>query len=85
MKQRFSLLAGVIAVGLALAAGCGDDHPYGPDAGGGPGSGTLTAYVIDLVQNHTDDPTPAPYSDFSSLPDPDGSANNTAAYASLFQ
>lgn len=87
MKQRFSLLAGAIAVALAFASACGDDHPYVPadGPGSGGGSGTLTAFVIDLIENHSSDPTPAAYSDFSTLPDPDGSANNTAAYASLFQ
>ena len=45
---------------------------------------TLTSYVIDLVQNHTSDTTPAAYAEFSSLPDPDGDTNNTAAYSSLF-
>ena len=89
MKLRSSLLGGVIAVGLALASSaCGDDSPYVPADGSGSGSdsgaGTLTAFVIDLIQNHTNDPTPAAYTDFSTLPDPDGSANNTAAYASLF-
>jgi hypothetical protein len=87
VKQRFSLLVGVLGVGLALASACGDDHPYVPADGGGSnaGSGTLTAFVIDLIENHTDDPTPADYSTFSTLPDPDGTANNTAAYDSLFQ
>ncbi|HEY3801037.1 MAG TPA: hypothetical protein VGL61_00465 [Kofleriaceae bacterium] len=87
MKQRFSLLAGALAVALAFASACGDDHPYVPadGPGSGGGSGTLTAFVIDLIENHSSDPTPAAYSDFSTLPDPDGSANNTAAYATLFQ
>lgn len=75
-----------IGIGLALSA-CGpSDHLTVGDAGSdGPG-GTLTSYVIDLITNHTDDMSaPRPYSEFSSLPDPDGDTNNTAAYGSLFQ
>jgi hypothetical protein len=74
-----------ILVACALGA-CGDDTPYVPqDAPTGGGSGTYTAFVIDLVMNHSSDPTPVAYSTFSALPDPDGDANNQAAYASLFQ
>jgi hypothetical protein len=44
---------------------------------------TLTSYVIDLVQHHTSaTEQPRPYSEFSSLPDPD--LNNGSAYAPLF-
>jgi hypothetical protein len=72
-----------IGIGLALSA-CGpDDHLTVGDAGSDDGN-TLTSYVIDLINNHTSDPTPRPYSEFSSLPDPDGDTNNTAAYGSLF-
>ncbi|HEY1550499.1 MAG TPA: hypothetical protein VGG28_21875 [Kofleriaceae bacterium] len=83
--KRSSLLA--LAIGVLLAA-CGDDHPYVPgDSGSGsnvqPG-GTLTDFVIDLIENHSNDPTPAAYSTFSTLPDPDGSNNNGSAYSSLF-
>jgi len=88
VKVRSTLLGGIIVLGLAVvASACGDDHPYVPqDAGSGSGSGagTLTTFVIDLIVNHTGDPTPAAYADFATLPDPDGSANNTAAYSSLF-
>ena len=76
-----------IGMGLALSA-CGPgDHLTVGDAGsdGGPPGGTLTSYVIDLVTNHTDNSAPRPYSEFSTLPDPDGDTNNTAAYGSLFQ
>ena len=83
--KRFLFLA--IVVGLAA---CGpDDHlTVSKDAGtgsdGGPAGTTLTSYVIDLVNNHTSDTAPRPYTDFGSLPDPDGDTNNTAAYRSLF-
>ena len=78
-----------IGMGLALAA-CGpDDHLTVGDAGAGsdagPPAGSLTSYVIDLINNHTGDTAPRPYSEFGSLPDPDGDTNNTAAYGSLFQ
>lgn len=83
MQPRFSLLA--ILLSCALAA-CGDDTPYVPqDAPTGGGSGTYTAFVIDLVMNHSNDPAPAAYATFSTLPDPDGDANNQAAFSSLFQ
>jgi hypothetical protein len=79
------LLGAAIVVGLAFAAGaCGDDSPYvQKDAGPDPVV-TFTSYVIDLVNNHTDSSAPVPYTDFKDLPDPDGEANNTAAYGSLF-
>ena len=84
------LLAIAVAFGLAAGA-CGPDNKLhvADDAGVGSGSdagmpNTLTSYVIDLVNNHTSDPAPAPYSAFGSLPDPDGSNNNTGAYSSLF-
>jgi len=87
------LLRFALALALGLAAGaCGNDNKLhlGDDAGVGSGSDggqpttTLTSYVIDLVNNHTSDPAPAPYSAFQTLPDPDGSNNNTGAYSSLF-
>jgi hypothetical protein len=83
--KRSSLLA--LAIGILLAA-CGDDHPYVPgDSGSGSNMppGTLTDFVIDLIQNHSNDPAPADYSTFATLPDPDGSNNNGSAYSSLFQ
>jgi hypothetical protein len=83
VQLRLTLLS--ILVACALGA-CGDDTPYVPqDAPTGGGSGTYTAFVIDLVMNHSSDPAPVAYSAFSALPDPDGDANNQAAYASLFQ
>jgi len=87
------LLGIAIAVAFGLAAGaCGpdnklhvaDDAGVGPGSDGGQPNATLTSYVIDLVNNHTSDPAPAPYTAFGSLPDPDGSNNNTGAYSSLF-
>lgn len=74
---------------VALAA-CGDDAPTkmpdgGMDADGGTEEMTLTSYVKDLVLNQTTSTAmPRPYSEFSSLPDPDGDANNGSAYSSLF-
>lgn len=65
----------VLGLGVASSA-CIDEHPYVP---------TFTDYVINLVNNHSDDPNPASYESFKDLPDPDGDANNTAAYDSLFQ
>jgi hypothetical protein len=87
MKTRSTLL-GALAIVIGLAA-CGDDSPTvqdGSQTPDGPGpAANFTAYVIDLVKNHTDDPTPAAFSDFMSLPDPDGDANNVHAYDTLFQ
>jgi hypothetical protein len=85
----------VIAIALAALAACGDNNPTlasdasgmdgGSGSGSGSGQGTLTAYVIDLVTNHTTaTELPRPYAEFASLPDPDGDSNNTAAYQSLF-
>jgi hypothetical protein len=45
---------------------------------------TLTDFVIDLIDKHTDDPTPVPYSSFKDLADPNADNNNRAAYDSLF-
>jgi hypothetical protein len=75
---------------IALVAACGDDNQKMPaDAGSDamPDAPTpevtLTSYVIDLVQHHTTaTEQPRLYSEFSSLPDPDG--NNGSAYAPLF-
>jgi hypothetical protein len=81
-------IALVCGLGLASAA-CGDDTPFVPkdDAGiDAPNpAATFTTFVLDLVNNHTNDPTPATYDSFKDLPDPDGDANNTTAYQSLFQ
>ena len=93
MRLRSAFIALVIGAGLAAGA-CGDDNPSiasdatgGSDSGGSDGSGsgaTLTSFVIDLVQNHSTDPTPAAFASFSALPDPDGDNNNTHAYDPLF-
>jgi hypothetical protein len=90
--RRLALL-----VVLAAACGDGG-HKQQPDAGATPDApigmidampdaamppATLTSYVIDLVQHHTTaTDTAKPYSEFSSLNDPDGS--NGSAYAPLF-
>jgi hypothetical protein len=87
VKRALALL--VVAM---LAAACGDDNPslggmdgMGSGSGSGSGSATLTSYVIDLVTNHTTATELAkPYTDFSTLPDPDGDSNNGSAYAPLF-
>ena len=71
-----------VAIGLAAAA-CGDDSPHLADAG--PDDQTFTAFVIDLVNNHTGDEAPVAYETFSDLPDPDGDNNNVAAFEALFQ
>jgi len=72
-----------LAIACGLAA-CGpQDHLTAGDASGSDAA-TLTAYVLQLVQS-PEMGTPRPYSEFGSLPDPDGDANNTAAYRSLFQ
>jgi len=82
-----------LALLAALVAACGDGgHKQQPDAGVTPDApmadapmppAILTSYVIDLVQHHTTaSDTPRPYSEFSSLDDPDGS--NGSAYAPLF-
>jgi hypothetical protein len=90
----------VLAALLAAAAcggnnnGPGQDAPPPPPPGSdaNPGSdappppaATLTLYVIDLVTNHTTaTELPRPFSEFASLPDPDGANNNLTAYQSLF-
>jgi len=66
----------------------GSDANPGSDAGNPPPpppAQTLTAYVIDLVTNHTTaTDLPRPYAEFSTLADPDSAMNNLAAYQSLF-
>lgn len=37
---------------------------------------TFTTYVIDLVKNHTDNGPSRAFTEFSTLPDPDGTSNN---------
>ena len=65
-----------LVLGFAFIAGCIDEHPYVP---------TFTEYVIDMVNNRTEDQNPAAFERFKDLPDPDGDANNTAAYEPLFR
>jgi|HubBroStandDraft_4_1064222.scaffolds.fasta_scaffold739831_2 hypothetical protein len=82
----------LIAAAFVLAAGaCGpnpklhlaDGPTVGSDAPTPPA--TFTTFVINLVLNESHTPTPAAYTTFSTLPDPDGADNNTSAYSSLFQ
>jgi hypothetical protein len=82
--RYFLAIAG--ALGLGLAA-CGPDPELtlANDAGSGSGAATLTTFVIDLVEHHTTDTMPTAYAEFSALPDPDRTTNNTSAYSSLFQ
>jgi hypothetical protein len=82
----------VFVLAVAFAAACGDNgNNVGPDSGSGSNgsdggmTGTLTSYVLDLVQNHTTaTDLSRPYSEFQALPDPDGDMNNGSAYGSLF-
>ena len=67
----------------------GSDANPGSGSDGGPPppppAQTMTAYVIDLVTNHTTaTDLPRPYAEFSTLADPDSAMNNLAAYQSLF-
>ena len=72
-----------LAIACGLAA-CGpQDHLTAGDANGSDAT-TLTAYVLQLVHS-PDTGMPRPWSEFGSLPDPDGDANNVTAYRSLFQ
>ena len=90
----------VLALGLAAFAGaCGDNNST-PDAPITPihdssvvdtmtdapvVAATLTSYVKDLVLNHTNNTDlPRAFTEFSTLPDPDQTSNNLAAYSSLF-
>ena len=92
MKQLSSLRRVVMSLalvgGLGVAAGaCGDDNPTlqdGSMADAPDPPKTLTKFVIDLINNHSDDATPAAFADFQDLADPDGDNNNTSAYAELF-
>jgi hypothetical protein len=84
MRARSHFLGFAVVLGLGA---CGDDTPYVPKDGGPDAAEpakTLTTFVIDLVQNHSSDQTPAAYSDFKDLPDPDGDNNTTTAYDPLF-
>ncbi|MDQ3367780.1 MAG: hypothetical protein M3680_20340 [Myxococcota bacterium] len=78
--------------GLLALAACGDNIKAGggtPDAtpdGPGPGDGTFTSFVIDLIQNQTADNTePVPFATFATLPDPALDDPTPSAYAPLFQ
>ncbi len=76
-KSNWRCVVASLPIAAAIgASACVDEHPYVP---------TFTDYVIDLVNNHNSDQDPAAYERFKDLPDPDGDANNTAAYDSLFE
>lgn len=88
------MLCGLL-LGAALAA-CGDNGTTVPDApvvvvidaavDAPVVAATLTTFVIDQIKNNTSDMAlPVAFATFATLPDPDGDANNNAAYASLFQ
>jgi ABC-type phosphate/phosphonate transport system substrate-binding protein len=91
---RRALAAVVVAACAIGAAACGDGNSDKPDAAPNPIDApvdapvtpvNLTSYVTDLVKNQTMDTTaPKAFGEFSTLPDPDGDANNTSAYDSLF-
>lgn len=78
----------ILIAGLLLAVnGCegtstdSDDSPGTNDET----SGTFTAFVIDMVNNHTvDDGAAMDYATFEMLPDPDGDSSNIDAFRSLF-
>jgi hypothetical protein len=83
------LLQLAVVLPLVVLAACGPDEHLKVGDGGigsdaGPPTANLTAYVIDLINNHGSDQAPRPYSEFGSLPDPDGDSNTTTAYGSLF-
>jgi hypothetical protein len=87
--SRLLVVAVVLGFGFASAA-CGPDDPTLAEDGGAMPDAEVpaddfTGFVIDLVNNHADDPAPAAYDTFKDLPDPDGDNNNTAAYQGLFQ
>ena len=84
MKRETSVTAHwliAVAIGLGSVA-CGDDSPHLADAG--PDDQTFTAFVIDLVNNHTGDEAPVSYDAFKDLADPDADMNNVSAFAVLF-
>ena len=73
-------------IGLGLTTtGCPNDTPYVPQEDAGIEEKTLTKFVIDLINNQTNDGPPASYDTFKDLPDPDGDSNNTGAYDALFR
>lgn len=79
MKTAFLIL------GLLVAAAC-DDNDSSDTEGPGTGSGdpdNFTAFVIDTIEQHTDDVSePIPFDVFADLPDDD--LTNTHAYDALF-
>jgi hypothetical protein len=88
--KRCGLL--LLAVALAACGSSNKGHPAdaSPDTkidamiDAGSAVATLTTFVIAMVEANDSAGPPAAFSTFSSLPDPDGTNNNTAAYDSLF-
>jgi hypothetical protein len=84
-----------VALLAVLVPGCPSDKPFvAKDDAGMTGDGSVdappeqenfTKFVIDLIENHSNDPAPAAYQTFKDIPDPDGDSNNTGAYSGLFQ
>ena len=97
MKKALVVLLAVAAL-VVSGAGCGDniklcngvdcpDANQNPDgAPDGDIGSDFTAFVLDLVNNHTNPPTedPAPYASFETLVDVDLNDDDYSAYSSLF-
>jgi hypothetical protein len=78
-----------LLLGAAVACGSNGNSKHdssidtpAPGSDAGSGAETFTQFVINLVLNVGADTTPAAFSTFENLPDPD--VNNGSAYASLF-
>jgi len=85
------MCAGLLVASLSAACGGDDDQPVDaavdamPNPDGAPDGGnpidTFEEFVIDMVQNRTaNDTDPAPYVDFSTLPE----SGDPAAFDVLF-
>jgi hypothetical protein len=88
---------GLLLLGMLAVAACGSSnkgHPAdaSPDTpkpidamiDAGSAAATLTSFVIAMVETNNAAGPPAAFSTFATLPDPDGTNNNTTAYESLF-
>lgn len=85
-RHLWSALIAVAIVACSSSSDHGTSDSGTPGDGSGSGSsGTFANFVIDLVENQTSDTTtPVAFASFSTLPDPDGDANNTAVFGPLF-